>query len=219
MKRILCYGDSNTWGAVPLADPAAEGQRHDDHTRWCGVMRDVLGDGFTVLEDGLNGRTTIYGGAEDAYKNGEPTLLPSLQAAAPLDLVIIMLGTNDLRLDRGVTDDTLDKGIRRLIDIVQAHPECGQDGSAPQVLVISPIHIAVPTGRQDFYEARGCETGVRRSVACAALYARAAADTGCAFMDAAQFAHASPLDALHMEAPDHLSLGKAAAAKVREIFA
>lgn len=219
MKRILCYGDSNTWGVIPDADPTLESQRHGDHARWCGVLRDTLGEGYTVLEDGLNGRTTIYGDGEDAYKNGEPTLLPALQTGAPLDLVIIMLGTNDLRLDRGVTDDTLDVGIRRLISIVQAHPECGRDGAAPRILVISPIHIAVPTGRQDFYEARGCEIGVRRSVATAAVYAHAAAETGCAFMDAADFAVASPIDALHMEAPSHRALGEAVAAKVRGLLA
>lgn len=219
MKRILCYGDSNTWGVVPLADPAADCPRHDEHTRWCGVMRDALGNGYTVMEDGLNGRTTVYGSGEDAFKNGEPTLLPALEAAAPLDLVIIMLGTNDLRLDRGVTDDTLDTGIRQLISIVQAHPECGRDGVAPQLLIISPIHIAVPTGRQDYYEARGCEIGVRRSALTAASYARAAADTGCAFMDAAQFAKASPLDALHMDAASHRALGLAVAARLQEILA
>ena len=219
MKRILCYGDSNTFGTVPLADPAAEGQRYDEHTRWCGVLRDTLGEGWEIIEDGVGGRCTIYGDGEEAYKNGEPTLLPALQAAAPMDAVVIMLGTNDLRLDRGVTDDTIDMGIRRLADIVLAHPELGREGRLPRLLIISPIVIAKPTGRQDFYEARGCEIGVRRSERFAAIYGKVAEDLHCDFMPAADFAESSVKDALHMEPESHRALGEAVAAKLRDMLA
>lgn len=219
MKRILCYGDSNTFGTVPLADPTAEGQRYDEHTRWCGVLRDTLGEGWEIIEDGVGGRCTIYGEGEEAYKNGEPTLLPSLQAAAPLDAVVMMLGTNDLRLDRGVTEETMDVGIRRLTEIVLAHPECGKDGQLPRLLIVSPIVIAKPTGRGDFYEARGFEIGVKRSELFKPVYAKVAADYGCDFMAAADFAESSVKDALHMEPESHRALGEAVAAKLREMLA
>ena len=115
MKRILCYGDSNTFGTVPLTDPAAEGQRYDEHTRWCGVLRDTLGEGWEIIEDGVGGRCTIYGDGEEAYKNGEPTLLPALQAAAPMDAVVIMLGTNDAKRRFNLTPMTIGEGMMQLV--------------------------------------------------------------------------------------------------------
>ena len=110
MKSILCFGDSNTWGA----DPVTAG-RFSLHDRWPGVLRDELGDVFHVIEEGLGGRTTVWDDPIDEYRNGKHHLLPCLWSHMPLDLVIIMLGTNDLkgRVCRRATD--IASGVNHLV--------------------------------------------------------------------------------------------------------
>ena len=93
MTRILCYGDSNTWGYDP-----ASGERFAADIRWTGVLRKVLAsDRFEVIEEGLNGRTTVWDDPIEGQKNGRQYLIPCLESHRPLDLVVILLGTNDLK--------------------------------------------------------------------------------------------------------------------------
>ena len=92
MKRILCYGDSNTWGNIP-----ADGRRYPADVRWTGVAAKLLGDGYSIIEEGLNGRTTSF---DDYYvdcRNGRKGLGYALCAHAPIDLIVVSLGTNDLK--------------------------------------------------------------------------------------------------------------------------
>ena len=91
-KTVLCYGDSNTWGY----DPATQ-KRYPRNVRWAGVLRRALGNGYLVIEEGLNGRTTVWDDPIEGYKNGKEYLVPCLETHKPIDLVIIMLGTNDLK--------------------------------------------------------------------------------------------------------------------------
>ena len=92
MRRILCFGDSNTWGYDP-----ATGERFDEQTRWTGVLQAALGGDYTVIEEGLNGRTTVWDDPIEGHKNGHEYLVPCLETHRPLDLVVLMLGTNDLK--------------------------------------------------------------------------------------------------------------------------
>lgn len=92
MKTILCYGDSNTWGYVPSL-----GTRYPYDVRWPGVLQTALGEEYRVIEAGLSGRTTVWDDPYDIYMNGRDMLEPTLRTNAPLDLVILMLGTNDLK--------------------------------------------------------------------------------------------------------------------------
>ncbi len=92
MFEVLCYGDSNTWGA----DPAGGGRFSRDE-RWPGVLQKSLGDEYHIIEEGLGGRTTVWEDPIEGHKNGKEYLIPCLATHAPLDLVIIMLGTNDLK--------------------------------------------------------------------------------------------------------------------------
>ena len=92
MKQILCYGDSNTWGA----DPADDSRRFEWPVRWPGVLQRELGEGYHVVEDGLGGRTTVYDGKLSPNRSGIEFLAPALETHAPLDLVILMLATNDI---------------------------------------------------------------------------------------------------------------------------
>lgn len=93
MRSIMCYGDSNTWGYNP-----ATGSRFSRDGRWTGVLRQELSDGYEIIEEGLNGRTTVWNDPIEGYKNGKEQLIPCLETNKPLDMVIIMLGTNDLKV-------------------------------------------------------------------------------------------------------------------------
>lgn len=104
MKTILCYGDSNTYGAIPidfdLLDKhfIASHYRLSKEKRWSSILQAELGSTYHVIEEGLNGRTTVWDDpTEGKHKNGLTYLIPCLETHAPIDLVILMLGTNDLK--------------------------------------------------------------------------------------------------------------------------
>lgn len=219
MKNVLFYGDSNLWGSIAswqaITTPS---KRYDRDTRWTGVAAKLLGEEYCCIEEGLCGRTTTYLNPAEAYKNGEMYLLPCIMTHRPLDLVVMMLGTNDLRLRYTPTMARLGDGIARLVDIVQACPTAGAGFVPAPVLIISPIHIQRTQGRVDYYHDRGDEQGERLSRGFAEAYARVAREKGCAFLDAALYATADPADGLHIAREYHAPLGRAVAEKVRALL-
>ena len=92
MKSILCYGDSNTYGLMPDSP-----DRYPRDVRWTGILQKKLGEDYYVIEEGLSGRTTLWDDPIEEHKNGKKYLLPCLDSHKPVDLVILMLGTNDLK--------------------------------------------------------------------------------------------------------------------------
>lgn len=219
MKTILCYGDSNTWGAISsFAPPKGPSSRFDENTRWGGVLRNALGADYRVIEEGLCGRTSVYGTAQEPYKNGEPYLLPCVMSHKPLDLVALMLGSNDLRTVFNVTKETLGDGISRLIDIINGCPACGAGNRPPKILLISPVLMVEPDGRRDFYEARGCKRAEALSACFGEVFERVAREKGCAFLNASSLGGPDRADGLHMDAAAHQALGEAAAKTIREML-
>ena len=132
MKRILCYGNSNTWGYDPLTL-----DRFDEHTRWTRVLGKALGSAYEVIEEGLNGRTTVWDDPIEGYKSGKEYLIPCLESHKPLDLVVILLGTNDLKLRFGLSAYDVAEGASVLVGIVQGSLT-GVNGRSPQVLLLAP---------------------------------------------------------------------------------
>lgn len=218
-KTILCFGDSNVWGSI--ASPSVRGEpsgRYDENTRWTAVLQNSLRDTCHVVEEGLCGRATIYQTAEEPYKNGEPYLLPCLLSHRPLDLVIIMLGSNDVKKAFGLTEDRLGIGMERLVDIVQSCAECGAGNIPPKVLILAPIPIRTPTGRTDYFMARDGEAGIALTKRFAPIFEKIAAEKGCFFFDAAAVGEADLADGLHLTRESHIALGKALAEKVKGIL-
>ena len=135
MRSVLCYGDSNTHGQVPGGTPL---DRYGPAERWPGVMAKELGVGWHVIEEGLSGRTTVRDDPiEGAHKNGRTYLRPCLQSHAVLDLVIIMLGTNDLkaRFNQPASEVAMAMGCL-VYDIKELKP--GPGGSVPEIMIVSP---------------------------------------------------------------------------------
>lgn len=220
-REVLCYGDSNTWGCVPRWEESdLPSERYDAHTRWPCVAAKMLGDGYHLVEEGLGGRTTIYERPGDPGKNGEPYLLPCVLSHRPLDLVVIMLGTNDLH--RGIQPELayLGDGIRRLVRLVQSTPKCGRGNHPPRILLLAPIPIrpSSPEGRVLVYDKFVGDQGRALSLAFPETYRRIAHETGSCFLNAGDYAEAGDGDGVHFTAESHRHLGQAVAQRIRAIF-
>ena len=217
MKHILCYGDSNTWGFVP----GTGGQRHPFETRWTGVMGGILGTEYRIIEEAMNGRTTIWENPMMDVRvsaNGLAYFPIAITSQKPLDLIILMLGSNDLKVRYGMTVRDITMCIGQFIKYIKDNPNCGPDGRAPKFLLVSPPPFNPEVMKTPQGDSMGGEAGYVRSTQLAAAFEQRAKDTGCYFFDAATAAKASAKDGLHLEAEEHLSLGKAMAAKVLEIM-
>jgi lysophospholipase L1-like esterase len=212
MKSILCYGDSNTWGCIPLQGPDPA-RRFPPDTRWPGVLRRELGDGYWVVEEGLSGRTTVWDDPLELHRNGRELLLPTLLTHQPLDLVIVMLGTNDLKHRINASAAEIAAGAGMLIDIVTGSG-CGPDGRAPQTLLVCPPPIAEVDQFDDEFEG-----GTEKSRQLAGHFTAIAEARSCAFVDAGSVISLSDVDGIHLEASEHERLGLVVAEQVRPLLA
>jgi lysophospholipase L1-like esterase len=206
MFEILCFGDSNTWGYDP-----ATAARFPRDVRWTGVLQAELGPGWHVIDEGLNGRTTVWEDPVEGDRVGKRHLLPCLESQAPLDLVVLMLGTNDLKKRYSAPVIDIGFAIGVLLDIV-ARSSAGRDGKAPPVLLMAPAPLTRLSQWAELFEG-----GVEKSRALSALFAEAARARGCAFLDAGALVRPSDLDGVHLDAAGHRTLGLAVAKEVRKM--
>jgi lysophospholipase L1-like esterase len=207
MKSILCFGDSNTWGYDP-----STADRYPRDVRWTGVLRQSLGDGYLIIEEGLNGRTTVWDDPIEGHKNGKEYLIPCLETHRPIDLVIMMLGTNDLKLRFSVSAFDIANSVGVLIDVVQKSA-AGPDDQAPDLLILAPPPVGKLTEFAEMFEG-----SVEKSRKFSDHYRRVADEYGCHFLDTRPLIRSSDLDGIHFEVGDHKALGTALAAEVRRIL-
>lgn len=213
MRNVLCYGDSNTWGYIPTT-----GERYPADVRWPGVMAAALGSDWRVWEDGISGRSTVWDEPFEKYRNGLTALGYALHRARPLDLVILMLGTNDLNYTDAYG---YYKGLRRIAQRIINADACypgtiSTFAGEPRLLLVSPItlHPEVEMRRPEIHVAHQYEASTRF----AAYTGLLAGELGVSWIDAATFAKASAQDCLHMEAEQHRILGQKIAEKVLALF-
>lgn len=208
--RVLCFGDSNTWGYEPLT-----GKRYASGVRWTGVLAKALGGDFRVVEEGHNGRTTVFEDPVHAGRAGIDYLPTLLESHAPLALVVIMLGTNDFKTRYTATAKDIALCMGRLADLVRLSPT-GLGGEPPRVLLVAPPALG-PLKADGFLE--NYEGGPEKSRLYASRLEAVAAAHGADFLDAGLSAVSCCGDGLHLDPPEHAKLGLAVAAKVREILA
>jgi lysophospholipase L1-like esterase len=210
MKTLLCYGDSNTHGSLPSADPANR-PRLGPNERWPGIVRKRLGEAWFVVEEGLGGRTTVHSDPiEGAHKNGLAGLPIALESHRPIDLVVLMLGTNDLKVRFAVSAADIAKSIAVLIDFIRASAINGPGRKrAPEVLLVAPPPALDVS---DGMETRA--GGAAKSQRFAALFADLAKTYGIPFLDAGSVIRSSPIDGVHFDADAHARLGNAIADKI-----
>ncbi|HXQ38017.1 MAG TPA: SGNH/GDSL hydrolase family protein [Anaerolineales bacterium] len=207
MKRVLCYGDSNTWGYNPVTQ-----DRFDKHERRTGQLSQTLGSNYDVIEEGLNGRTTVWDDPIEGYKNGRDYIIPCLESHQPLDLVIIFLGVNDLKKRFSLSAYDIAEGAGVLVQIVQKS-NTGINDTAPHVLLMAPPPVGKLSAFAEMLE--GAEV---KSQKFAEHYQRVAYELGCTFIDTSTVIVSSDLDGIHFEQSEHAKLGQVLAIKVKEII-
>jgi lysophospholipase L1-like esterase len=210
IKRIMVFGDSNTWGFQPSIT-----NRYAPDVRWPGVLGKALGGGYEIIEEGLTCRTVDitdrtcgFGGVAT---NGEGYLPPAIVSHAPLDLVVVMLGTNDTRKDYGHTTQMIADGLMRLANIVRRTTDVYGNYPAPKVLIVSPVPFGTfsPVMAQ-FFDA----ASVDKSKQLAGVVGPMAAAARYPFFDAATVLSTADGDGVHLSAAAHAKLGNALVAPV-----
>ena len=212
-RVVLCFGDSNTHGTMPMPHIDASG-RFGHAARWPSVMAQALGDAWEVIAEGHPGRTTVHNDpVEGKNRNGTRVLAALLDSHLPLDLVILKLGTNDLKYRFHLNANDISFGVGVLIDIIRAS-KAGPGGAAPRVIVVCPPPI-IEVGDLGLIFAGGAATSQGLSKA----FARLAARYQVTLVDAGALIAVSPVDGVHYEASAQVALGRAMAEWVRAEFA
>ena len=207
--KIVCYGDSNTWGY----NPAQNGARYDDDIRWTQRLQDKLGKDFQVVEEGFSGRTTVF---EDPVLEGANGLAPFhsiMISQSPMDLLVIMLGTNDCKELFSANAMKITAGMRRLILKAQ-----GMDiwRKRPQILLVAPVCIG-----EKIYDLPDFSMGalcVEKSRRLPALFQALAEETGCYFMDANDCAATGTIDYLHFTPESHASFAEGIYSRIESLL-
>ena len=211
MAVVLCYGDSNTHG---YDGSSTTGGRFPRDVRWPGVLAAAVGPEHQVIEEALNGRTTIW---DDPYldgRNGRTYLLPCLRSHAPVDVLVLMLGTNDLKSIFGRSAAEIAAGAGALVELALLSGT-GPAGGRPRVLLVAPPVLG---GRTATSELWGFGEARARSQQFAPLYRTVAELKGVAFLDAGPVAEVDPADGVHLTAAGHGALGRAVAEVVRSLL-
>ena len=218
-RTILCYGDSNTWGYVPQSDHTLAKARYPRALRWPGILQDLLGNTFHVIEEGLNSRTTNIDYAPPPDRNGKTYLSPCLYSHSPLDLVILALGGNDTKTYFNRSAEQIKDGLAELVDIIQSSPYGPDNINAPQILITT---CAIP---HPFIEDFKDETGekfltgaVKKSQDLVPLYKQLAKEKSCHFLDLSKEVIPSKIDGVHYDEQAHQKCAELISIKIKEIY-
>lgn len=212
-RTILCFGDSNTHGTRAMRQ-IGDQRRFGHDARWPSIMAAALGDGYEVIPEGLPGRTTVFSDpVEGAHKCGMTALPVLLETHWPVDLVIVMLGTNDTKKRFSLSAFDIALGIEKLIEFTR-QSAAGPGGIAPAILLASPVPVLEAGFLAPLFEG-----GASKSRELGALAKEVAERQGAAFLDLADIAEVDPTDGIHLTAEAQQAIGRAMTQAVQEIFA
>jgi lysophospholipase L1-like esterase len=213
MKSILAYGDSLTYGANPIPG----GPRHPYEARWPTVLEKALSGAAHVIAEGLGGRTTVH---DDwfaaADRNGARVLPTLLESHSPLDLVIIMLGTNDIKPHHGRTAGEAGRGMARLVQIIRGH-YAGRLMAVPEIILVSPPPIILGDW-QDMMDHFGPHDAIATSVNFAREYKKRADEQQVHFFDAGTVAKTDRQDGIHLDPANTRAIGEGLAPLVKQVL-
>lgn len=205
-KHILCFGDSNTHGYR-----AEDGCRFDENERWTCLLQKELGEAYTVIEEGLSGRTTVFDDPFCENLSGLEVIYSTLMTHEPIDLLIFMLGTNDTKEYFSANSAAIGMGMERLARKAK-ETLCWRDGK-PNILIIAPPHIRPCVFNHPFGPGMGKDC-VEKSAGLAKEYKMKAVLLNCAFMDAEGIAEISEFDGMHLTSKGHRQLAAALAERI-----
>jgi lysophospholipase L1-like esterase len=217
-KRVLCFGDSNTWGFIPVPHGAPT-HRYAREQRWPHVMAAAIGPQIEVIEEALNGRTTDAADpllpVAGAGADGSAYLPAALATHLPLDLVIVMLGTNDTKPHLARPAPRIAQGAKKLLDLCRVlDGGVGTTYPNPKMLLVCPP----PLGTLSPYFAEMFAGGHAKTLAMPPLYEAMAKLAGAAFLDAGKHIQTDGVDGVHLTAGAQRTLGLAVAEAVRAIL-
>jgi lysophospholipase L1-like esterase len=211
-RCVLCFGDSNTHGTRAMRTPT-DRRRFSRELRWPSVMAQALGRHWEVVAEGHPGRTAVFDDpVEGAHKNGQRMLQALLESHRPLDLVIVMLGTNDLKARFNVGPVDIALGLQRLVTEIR-RSDSGPDNAAPQVLLAAPVPITETGIFVDVFSG-----GADKSSDLPDVLRQIAERQGVAFVDLGKVAEVDPVDGVHLTADAHARIGVAMAEAVGTVF-
>jgi lysophospholipase L1-like esterase len=214
-KSILCFGDSLTWGWIPVLEGAPT-LRYPYQQRWTGVMAEELGNGYHIIEEGLSARTTSADDPNDPRLNGSQYLPSAIASHLPLDLVIIMLGTNDTKPFFNRTPYDIAYGMAKLVgQVLTGAHGVGTSYPAPKCLVVAPPPLTPMP--HPFFQGMFCG-GHEKTKELAQQYRDMADFIKVDFLDAGEVIKTEGCDGIHFTAENNRDLGKAIARKVSDIF-
>ena len=210
-KSILCFGDSNTYGYSP------EGTgRYPRQERWTGILAERLGPEYRIIDEGLCGRTTVWEDPIEGDKCGIRHLPSCIASHTPLDLVIIMLGTNDLKAAFHANAKYIAAGIKEYIRLIK-NPYLWEEFRVPDILIAAPAELREcivekegPGGNFDRYS-------LEQSRLLAAALEKICREYGTYFLNASDYADASEIDGIHLDAENHRRLAEGFAERIREL--
>ena len=212
MINILCFGDSNTWGYDPETQT-----RFSKKIRWTGVLQQLLGTNFNVIEEGLNGRTTNIEFPDLEGRSGASYIIPCLYSHSPLDIVILQLGVNDLKIifNRGIRD--IRDGIIEIINLIQNSLYGPDMQSAPQILLVAPP----PLGHEGYKDADNISIfsgAMEKSLEFNRYFCEIAEIKNCHYLNLADYVRYSHVDGLHLDHNGHKTTAKVMSEKIKKIF-
>ncbi len=193
MKKILCFGDSNTFGFVP-----GSGKRYDCKTRWTGVLQSLLGVGYEVIEAGCNGRTAFVDSG-DVGTTGFRALPCYLKE--DLDIVIVSIGLNDLQIFYQISEQDIRCGIEKYILTIRKY------SPKANIIIASPSHIKTSI-LNSFFATMFDEVAIEKSSIFASIYAECAKMNDCYFVDLNKVTDVSDIDGLHYTEEGHLKIAQ-----------
>ena len=218
MKTIVCYGDSNTWGYMPkLKRPECTARnRFPWGVRWTSLLQKTLGNEYHVVEAGVNGRTTAFEMPFEVARSGLRHIDACMLESFPVDLVIVMLGTNDIKECYNLPVYAIKLGAERLIQTIQAG-SYGVDGGMPEILLVSPVRIN-PSYMNTWVSDEFGPDAIEKDRKLADSLKQAAEETNVHFMNAGEFITADEADGIHMNEAGHAHMAELMLEKIREIL-
>lgn len=211
MPTVLAFGDSNTYGALPIR---VEGQRNrlPPDTRWPGLVRRQLGTDWALHEAGLPGRTTCHPDAEmGPHMDGRVGLFIALESHGPIDFMTLMLGTNDLKSRYNLSPDEIAKGIETLLEIALSAEMQDRHNSFDILLICPPPILEQGVIAEKF------AGGAAKSQQLSPLYRDIASARRISFLDAGAVIESSPIDGIHFDADTHGLLADAIAKALKDM--
>lgn len=211
-KHIVCFGDSNTHGycAEPF-DCEDGGMRFNENERWTSLLQRGLGDEYLVIEEGLSGRTTCFDDPIGEGLSGIEYITPCLKSHEDIDLLVIMLGTNDTKERFASSAACIGKGMARLVKKAKDTDCWG--GKKPNILVIAPPPIGECLRDHPFWYTmgNGC---IEKSRELAGYYKQHCEALVCHFLDGAELCEFNESDGMHLTKKGHRMLADALIEKV-----